>query len=154
MRTPKAEALIFYAHGSGDKSWNNQVACLARRVSRSLGKERVNVAFMEKARPSLETAVSALSRRGVVRIKILPLFFAQAGHVTRDITRLTLAAQELWPKTRLELLPALGASEAFAAFLTTFARDMLSGQKLKPGGTVRSRRSSSATRSKTRRSSK
>lgn len=109
---------------------------------------------MEKARPSLKTAVSILSRQGVAKIKILPLFFAQAGHVTRDIVRLVTAVQAAYPEVKIELLPALGASEAFAAFLTAFARDMLSGQKLKPGGTVRPRRSSSATRSKTRRSSK
>ncbi len=102
------EAIVLFAHGARDPAW----ALPARRVAAEVQKLRpeasVSVAFLELMAPSLAEAVDAAAAAGATRLRIVPLFLAQGGHLQRDVPVLLEAARARHPGCRIELAAAVG----------------------------------------------
>jgi sirohydrochlorin cobaltochelatase len=123
----KDDRLILFAHGSKDPVWLETFNKLARDLGAQLGKDRIDLAFMEFAEPTLFDVLGDATADGAHDIKILPLFLSAGGHVSRDIPRLVDSAKVRFPELDIELLPPIGEYRSFAALVHWIARSALSG---------------------------
>lgn len=107
--------LIVIAHGSRDPRWRNSVERVIDSIGRDIGTDRIRLAYMDCAPPSLMDVVSDAARSGTTRFCVLPLFLTSEGHVDRDIVPLVKEVQAAWPERTVELLPPLGQQPEFRA---------------------------------------
>ena len=66
---------------------------------------------------------SSAAAAGAVRIAIAPLFWAEGGHLKREVPELIAQAQARHPHLRIERWPVLGASPEVLAALSGVYRE-------------------------------
>lgn len=103
-----AAALILFAHGARDAAWRQPVDALAARVRARLPQVSVATAFLELMSPTLAEAVGAAVEGGATRIAVAPVFWAQGGHLRRDVPELLAHVCATHPGVRIDLWPVLG----------------------------------------------
>ena len=110
------EGIVLVAHGSRDPEWSSPFERIAASVARNLPAASVGLAYLEHG-ASLEEIVTALVAKGVVSIRVVPVFLGQGGHVKDDLPR--LVDQIARRGVRLTLEPSIGEQprviEAIAA---------------------------------------
>ena len=84
------DGVVLFAHGSREPEWAQPFERIASRLSTSF---IVELAYLERMRPTLEEAVSAVVNKGAKRIRIVPLFLGAGGHARNDLPRLAAAAR-------------------------------------------------------------
>ncbi len=107
-------SLILYGHGSRDPQWCKPLEIIREQIERSTPGLHVNVAYLEFQPPSLEDAVSRLAAGAAgasTRVRIMPMFVGQGGHLRRDVAERVAQAAAAHPTLQLELLPSLGESD-------------------------------------------
>ena len=113
--------LILIAHGSRRPEWRASVEGLVESLQTDIGRDAVQLAYMDCTPPTLGEVVSEAIRQGVQRIRVLPLFLTAEGHVDRDIQPLVEEARAAHPAVVLELLPPVGRHPMFLQLLRTIA---------------------------------
>jgi len=83
-----ADTLILFAHGARDPEWRVPVDALARRMRALMPALRVDVAFLEFMSPTLPQTIEAVARQGARRVAVAPLFWAEGGHLKREVPEL------------------------------------------------------------------
>lgn len=78
-------AAILLAHGSRDAHWLAPFQRLTDSIQQQLSCERIELAFMELAEPSLNTQIFKLAAEGFQHLDIIPLFFAEGRHLRKDV---------------------------------------------------------------------
>ncbi len=76
---------------------------------------------MDHTPPTVMDVASAAARRGTHRIRVLPLFLAEEGHVERDIQPLVDDVRATWPDVDVELLAPVGQHPEFRTALSAIA---------------------------------
>ena len=104
--------LILFAHGARDPAWRAPVDALARRLRASLPQVEVVPAFLESMPPTLDDAVETAVGAGATRIAVAPVFWAQGGHLKRDVPTLLARVCAVHPGLRIDLWPVLGERDA------------------------------------------
>ncbi|GMV02267.1 MAG: CbiX/SirB N-terminal domain-containing protein [Burkholderiaceae bacterium] len=104
--------LILFAHGARDPAWRAPVDALARRLRASLPRVEVVPAFLESMPPTLADAVATAVDEGATRIAVAPVFWAQGGHLKRDVPALLARICAVHPGLRIDLWPVLGERDA------------------------------------------
>jgi sirohydrochlorin cobaltochelatase len=94
---------------------------MVAQLEMDLGPDRVGLAYMDLAPPTLLDVVSRAAEAGVVAFRVLPLFLAPQGHVERDVRPLTEAVRRARPDLDIELLPALGQQPEYREALARIA---------------------------------
>jgi len=120
-------ALILFAHGARDPEWREPVDALAGRLSAMLPLVDVVPAFLERMSPTLQEAVAAAVAGGATRIAVAPVFWAQGGHLKRDVPELLAHVCAVHPGVRIDLWPVLGEREAILDAIAADYRAMWSG---------------------------
>lgn len=110
-------ALVVMAHGSRAAVANDEVRALAAWLEADGAAARVVAAFLELAEPSLPDAITALAAEGARSVRVLPFFLNSGRHVGRDVPALVEAARAAHPALVVEVLPHVGAGDAFRAFV-------------------------------------
>lgn len=87
-------AAILLAHGSSDATWLEPFTQLTEQLKNRLLPQRVELAFLELAEPSLITQVQHLVQQGYLKIEIIPLFFAKGQHLRHGVPRLLEQLQQ------------------------------------------------------------
>ena len=113
--------LIIIAHGSHNPSWRASVERLTESLQADVGRDKVRLAYMECTPPTLMDAASEAVQSGVKKIRVLPLFLANEGHVLRDIQPLVDRLREDHGSLEVELLPPLGRHPLFKELLCKIA---------------------------------
>ncbi len=108
------KALIIAAHGSRKKESNQEVAALARRVSKkAMGSfEKIEHAFLQLADPLLEKKIDELVQKGVTKIVIFPFFIGSGSHILVDIPKLVKQARFTHAHVEFKVTRHLGKIEA------------------------------------------
>jgi sirohydrochlorin cobaltochelatase len=109
--------VIFIAHGSRDPRWRASVEEVFASVQGELGPDRVGLAYMDCAPPTLLDVASEAIQRGVEKVRVLPLFLAPEGHVDRDIRPLVDEVRRVHPSLEVTLLTPMGQQPLFRDFL-------------------------------------
>lgn len=119
-------ALVLLGHGSRLDSSNQGLAEVARRLAAQLPVERVEVAFLQLARPDLTEAVARCVAAGARRVGIVPFFLFPGAHVLEDIPRAVDALRERFPGVTFVLAPAIGDHPKVVEAAADRAREILS----------------------------
>jgi len=116
------DTLILFAHGARDPEWRVPVDALAALLRAAMPDARIDVAFLEFMTPGLPQVLEAAAAAGAGRVAIAPLFWAEGGHLKRELPELIEAAQARHPALRIERWPVLGASAEVLGALTDVYR--------------------------------
>ena len=90
---------------------------MAAVLRQSMPGVRVAVAFLEFMTPTLGEAIDEAVLAGARRVSIAPLFWAEGGHLKREVPELIAAAQARHPQLRIDRWPVLGHSAEVLAAL-------------------------------------
>lgn len=114
------EAVVLFAHGSREPQWAQPFAALRAQLAPRCD---VELAFLELMSPALDEAVARLVARGARRVRVVPMFLGQGGHLKRDLPVLAQAIRARHPGLELILAPAIGEqADVIAALATLIAR--------------------------------
>ena len=113
--------LILIAHGSRDPRWRASVERVTAALQGDLGKDKIGLAYMDCAPPTLMEVATDAVRMGVGRIRVLPLFLAVEGHVERDVVPLVDQVRTALDALEIELLEPVGQSPPFRELLRRMA---------------------------------
>jgi sirohydrochlorin cobaltochelatase len=122
------DALVLFAHGARDPEWRVPADALAQRLRGSLPGVRIAVAFLEFMAPTLPEAVDALVAAGARRLAIAPLFWAEGGHLKREVPELLAECAQRHPGVSIDRWPVLGDSApVLDALAEVYARRLQAG---------------------------
>lgn len=121
--------VILVAHGSRDPKWRASVEAVIESVQADLGRENIQLAYMDCAPPTLADVASEAVNAGVTSIRVMPLFLAEAGHVDRNIRPMVAAVRDRFVQVEVELLPPVGQQPAFRDLLLEIAADNAAGAR-------------------------
>ena len=116
-----AQALVLLGHGARDPEWARPFHRLQAALRTRLPAVRVEAAYMEFMAPALDTVVAGLAAAGVRRIRVLPVFISQGGHVRTDVREQVAAARTRWPDVRIDLLTAIGEVDGVLEAIADYA---------------------------------
>jgi sirohydrochlorin cobaltochelatase len=112
------DGLVLFAHGSREPDWARPFENIARQLS---GQFLVELAYLERMKPSLDEAVAALVSKGAKRVRIVPVFLGEGGHVREDLPKLAAAARAQHPGIEIVLDQTIGerqeVTDAIAAVI-------------------------------------
>ena len=115
------QALIFFAHGSRNPAWASAMERLREMVAERSPTTVTRLAFLETQNPSLEACVAELVGLEMTRVRVVPLFMASSGHLTRDLPALLEMLGQRFPLVALDLLGPVGEAPEVMAAMAAYA---------------------------------
>ncbi len=106
--------VLLIGHGSREPGANAELEALVSAYRAAHPELRVEVAYIELARPLVAEALEALAPQ-TRRIVLVPLFLFASGHVKNDLPLAVDAARTRFPATELAVAPCLGVHPALVA---------------------------------------
>lgn len=110
-------AVVLFAHGARNLEWSAPLYALQETI-RARGIE-AHLAFLELQAPALPVVLDALAAR-VAAVQILPIFWAEAGHVRNELPAMLAAARAKHPGVQFIQLPTLSQVPGLLALLADF----------------------------------
>lgn len=110
--TMAATGLILFAHGARDARWREPFERLATKAGAARPDVAVSLAFLELMQPDLAAAADALIARGCRRLRVVPVFLGQGGHVREDLPAVVDAVRSRHPQVDIELRQAVGEDDS------------------------------------------
>lgn len=107
-------ALLLVDHGSRYPAANQMLDEVAALVARLGGLERVYVAHMELAEPSIAETFAACVRDGATAVVVHPYFLSPGRHSQSDIPRMVAEAAAAFPGVEFCVTEPLGLHEKIA----------------------------------------
>lgn len=120
-----ARGLILFGHGSREPRWAEPFERLAARV-RGQTSCAVRLAYLELMQPDLGGAAESLIAAGATSIRIVPIFFGQGGHITRDLAVWLDRLREHHPGVEFRSTAAIGDDAAVIEALAAYCLRSLS----------------------------
>lgn len=114
-------ASILFAHGARDAQWAEPFERIRRRMLAARPDLDLHLAYLELMRPSLEGAVAACAGKGVLTIRLIPLFMAQGGHLKRDLPEKIAALRVHHPAISSSVSPPIGEVDAVLDLIAAWA---------------------------------
>jgi len=113
--------IVLFGHGARDPEWAGPMKRMAARIEATAPGTPVALAFMEFMTPTLDEAVDQLVGAGVNRIRIVPVFLAQGGHLKKDVPIAVAQAGERHPAVDMTLATAAGEADAVVDAIAAYA---------------------------------
>ncbi|SNC74981.1 sirohydrochlorin cobaltochelatase [Marinobacter sp. es.048] len=101
----KGPRIILLAHGSSDKRWCETFEQLAAPTLASVNNARV--AYMELAKPSMDTVIKEGVSEGITEFTVVPLFLAAGRHLRKDVPAMIEDLEKSHCAT-IQLAPPIG----------------------------------------------
>ncbi|HEY0890990.1 MAG TPA: sirohydrochlorin chelatase [Nocardioides sp.] len=120
-----APALIALAHGSRDPRSAATITALVGEARAMRPDLRIEQAFLELSKPSLQTVVDRLVRAGHDEIVVVPLLLTEAYHAKVDVPSAIAAAAAKHPGVQIRATDVLGLEPRFLEVLDVRMRDAL-----------------------------
>jgi sirohydrochlorin cobaltochelatase len=121
------QAVILFAHGARDPRWAASLQALAAAIRSRLGGASVRSAFLEMQSPTLPQALAAAAAEGARRIDIVPVFWAGAGHVDKELPPLIAAFEAGHPGVAIRTLPVLSELPGMLEFIAEVVGTLTEG---------------------------
>ena len=99
--------VLLIGHGSRESGANAELEALVAAFRATRPELRVELAYIELARPLVAEALEALAPE-TRRIVVVPLFLFASGHVKNDLPLAVDAARARFPATEIVIAPCLG----------------------------------------------
>lgn len=126
-----APALIALAHGSRDPRSAATITHLVDEVRALRPDLPIEAAFLELSKPSFETVVNRLVRKGHEEIVVVPLLLTEAYHAKVDVPAAIEAAMQRHQGLKIRASHILGLQTEFLAVLDRRLRDALSKARVR-----------------------
>ena len=123
-----APALVALAHGSRDPRSAASITALVDAVRSMRPDLKVERAFLDLSKPSLDTVIDRLSRKHE-EIVVVPLLLTEAYHAKVDVPSAIAAAQARHPEERIRATPLLGLEARFLEVLDLRMREALASAR-------------------------
>ena len=117
--------LVLLAHGSRNPAWRAPFKALLKDLRRELGEDRICLAYLQLAEPSLASVVRDLAAIGAGAIRILPLLLSAGNHAKEDIPAEVATLRQKYPDIAIEILPPIGSHPRFKAMMRELVRETL-----------------------------
>lgn len=118
-------AVILLGHGSRLPEANQGLHGVAHRVAELLGAARVEVAFLQLARPGLAEAADRCVAAGAGRVAVVPFFLFAGAHVRDDIPQELERLRSRHPRVEFQMASVLGDHPKLAEAAAERAREAL-----------------------------
>jgi len=115
-----SSAVILFAHGAREPEWARPFEVVRDRL-RAQGL-RVELAYLEIMKPTLQDAVKALAADGAKEVTVVPLFLAQGKHLKRELPDMVAALARAHPGVKLRTTPALGDDPSMLDAITAWVK--------------------------------
>jgi sirohydrochlorin cobaltochelatase len=125
MSAPGRTGLVLFAHGARDAQWAQPFEAVARQVRAQRPQCEVRLAYLEFLAPALPEAGAQLVAAGCTRVRVLPLFLGQGGHLKRDLPQLVDALRAAHPQVSWHLHRAAGEWPALIDAMAALAAQAL-----------------------------
>ena len=113
------DGIILFAHGSREPEWAQPFERIARQLSATF---LVELAYLERMRPTLDEALASIVKQGARRVRIIPLFLGAGGHIKDDLPKLAAAARTRHAGVEIVLETTIGErqeiTDAIAAVIS------------------------------------
>lgn len=126
-----APALIALAHGSRDTRSTASIRALVGEVRRLRPDLRVELAFLEHAKPGFHTVVDKLVRAGFDEIVVVPLLLTEAQHALVDVPRVVSEAIARHEGLQVSASHILGLESVFLDVLDRRLREALRDSRIR-----------------------
>jgi sirohydrochlorin cobaltochelatase len=120
----RKRGLVLFAHGARDPRWAEpfvRIAALLRKRAPDLA---VEIAYLELMTPNLAHAVAMLVACGCDRVRVVPVFLGQGGHVRRDLPALAEAIRAQHPALDLAISASIGEDDDVLAAIAAYCLRM------------------------------
>lgn len=115
------KGIILFGHGARNPEYIEPFRRIREVVAAKQPGVPVEIGFLELTQPPLEASIECLARRGVTRIKVVPIFFAPGRHVLKDLPELLGNAIDLHPGIEFEVAECVGVVEGVIEAMATHA---------------------------------
>lgn len=102
------QAIIYVGHGSRVAKGNEQFIQFINKVEKRMTAPIQQIAFLEKAEPTLLDAIKTCVDKGATFITIVPVFLFSAGHVKIDLPEQVEKAKILYPHLTFSFTKPIG----------------------------------------------
>jgi len=126
-----APALVALAHGSRDPRSAATITALVDEVKAIRPDLAIERAFLELSRPSFQTVVDRLVRKGHEEIVVVPLLLTEAYHAKVDVPRAVAEATERHPGLKITTSAILGLEAQFLEILDIRMREALKASRVR-----------------------
>jgi sirohydrochlorin cobaltochelatase len=113
------DGIVLFAHGSREPEWARPFERIAARLHSEF---LVELAYLERMKPTLDEAVALLASKGARRVRIVPVFLGAGGHVREDLPKLAAGARARHPGVEIVLEQTIGerqeVTDAIAAVIS------------------------------------
>ncbi|BDA49606.1 probable sirohydrochlorin cobaltochelatase [Coccomyxa sp. Obi] len=107
-------AVVLVDHGSKRTEANDMLEEFAALYRTMSNRQRVEIAHMELAEPSIGTAVAKCASDGIKKVVIAPYFLSRGRHITSDIPALVAEAQRAHPELECIIAEPIGIDPLMA----------------------------------------
>jgi sirohydrochlorin cobaltochelatase len=104
-------AFVLIAHGAREPAWAVAPQRVRDLVVASTPRLRIELAFTGRMSPDIAECVEKLLAEGFGRIRVVPLFIAQGGHLTRGLPQRLDELRRKHPQVIFEQTPPVGEAE-------------------------------------------
>jgi sirohydrochlorin ferrochelatase len=126
-----APALVALAHGSRDPRSAATIKALVDEVKAIRPDLAIERAFLDLSRPSFDTVVDRLVRKGHEEIVVVPLLLTQAFHAKVDVPQAAQKAAERHPGLKVTTSAILGLEPFFLEILDIRMREALKAARVR-----------------------
>jgi sirohydrochlorin ferrochelatase len=126
-----APTLIALAHGSRDPRSAQTITALVDEVKSMRPDLRVEKAFLDLSKPSFQTVVDRLVRRGVEEIVVVPLLLTEAFHAKVDVPEAVAEAMARHEGLQIRTTSVLGLEARFLEVLDLRMREALKAARVR-----------------------
>lgn len=123
MSPKEITRVVLFTAGNPESRLRKPFEDLAQSMKNELGKDRIRLAYVNNATPSLAEIAEEAGNDGVTRLRILPLFLAPGGPLEREIPEQVAVIRGQVPQIKIELLPSVGDHERMRMLLHALARE-------------------------------
>ena len=102
------KGVILFGHGARNPEYIEPFRRIRAAVERRQPEVPVEIGFLELTQPPLEASIECLVKRGVDRIRVVPIFFAPGRHVLKDLPQLLGNAMDRFPSVEFEVAECVG----------------------------------------------
>jgi sirohydrochlorin ferrochelatase len=126
-----APALVALAHGSRDPRSATTIKALVDEVKAIRPDLTIERAFLDLSRPSFDTVVDRLVRKGHEEIVVVPMLLTQAFHAKVDVPQAIKEAAERHPGLKITTSAILGLESFFLEILDIRMREALKAARVR-----------------------
>jgi sirohydrochlorin ferrochelatase len=122
--SPKRTAVLLIAHGSRERSANDDLHALAGRLAAEGQHPIVVACFLELAEPDIPTGGAHCVAQGATRVLMIPYFLSAGVHLRRDLRAARDELERRYPAVAFQLAPALGPHPLLDALVLARIREL------------------------------